>query len=474
MSEKIELLPFNFRHIVSLDKWLITNQSGAFTFLSSQDDIEAVLDDNFAKVDEESTNQLIAKNFITPISEKYIRTRIIASQMATRLARSLSKPSLFMIVPTLRCDHDCRYCQVSRVPKDRKGYDLDLEHIDKILNVIMQVGEKSIKIEFQGGEPLLAFNFIQLFYSRALDVLSGIEVSYVICTASGPLDATIIEWARDKKIDFSISLDGPESVHIHNRPSKYFNTFNATVNSIKNIRQFLGSHRVNCLTTISKHSLSFPLEIVDSYYNLEFPSIFLRPLSPFGFAAATQHRIGYSATEYMNFYEASLRHIIELNQHRTFIEETALIHLRRIFQPHNSQYIDLQSPAGYVFGALVFNYDGKIFGSDEARMLWQSTRADELVLGALDDDLKSLVNGEATERLLTSSFIWASPGCDDCAYQPYCGSDPLHHLATQGDAIGDKSVSFFCHYQMAMFDLLFTLWETDMNARKVFKTWLTL
>lgn len=470
---KFEILPFNFRQIAQLDKWILSGPSGAFAILDSRDELEAIVDREFDALPAYQLDNLIAKSFVSVGSERELRARLIASQMATQLSKAISSPSLFMVVPSLRCDHDCQYCQVSRVPKDRDGYDLDVDHIDGILEVIAAVSNNKIKIEFQGGEPLLAFNFIKQFFQRAQETLVNVDVSYVVCTAGGPLDKGIIEWAKDKNVDFSISLDGPEHVHIHNRPSKFFNTYKTTLHSIRQIRSDLGFSRVNSLTTISKYSLAYPTEIVDSYFELNFPGIFLRPLSRFGFAAATQHRIGYSIEEYMAFYETALRYIIDLNKERVFIEDTALIHLRRIFQPHAANYIDLQSPSGYIFGALVFNYDGKIFGSDEARMLWQSTQAEELILGSVEDDAKSFVTGNSTKRLLTSSFNWATPGCDDCAYQPYCGSDPLHHLATQGDSVGHKASSFFCQYQTAMFDLLFTLWKTDMNARKVFQVWLT-
>ena len=472
MSVAHELLPFNFRHIPVLNKWVLTNPAGSYIYLSDRTHLEALVDGKVDALESDVIENLVSLNFISPAAEKELRSRILASRVATQLAKAISPPSLFMVVPTLRCDHDCQYCQVSRAPKDKTGFDLDFQHIDKVLGLIQQIGGKSIKIEFQGGEPLLAFDFIRRFYKRAQEILVGVETSFVICTASGPLDSSIIEWAKGKPVNFSISLDGPEGVHTFNRPSRYFNSYQSTIRSIASVKSTLGAHRVSCLATVSKNSLDYPTEIVESYFSLNLPSIFLRPLSPFGFAANTQHRTGYHAQDYMAFYTAALRYIIGLNQHRSFVEEAALIHLRRMFQPHNAHYIDLQSPAGYLFGALVFNYDGKVFGSDEARMLWQSTQAEELVLGTVNDDVKSLVMGKATHSLLASSFTWASPGCEDCAYQPYCGADPLHHLATQGDVIGDKSLSFFCQYQMAMFDLLFTLWETDMNARKVFQEWL--
>ncbi len=36
-------------------------------------------------------------------------------------------PSLHIIVPTLRCNHTCRYCYALRVKEDLKGYDMDIE-----------------------------------------------------------------------------------------------------------------------------------------------------------------------------------------------------------------------------------------------------------------------------------------------------------------------------------------------------------
>ncbi|MCV6003694.1 His-Xaa-Ser system radical SAM maturase HxsB, partial [Escherichia coli] len=51
------------------------------------------------------------------------------------------------------------------------------------------------------------------------------------------------------------------------------------------------------------------------------------------------------------------------------IEHSAAIHLKRIFNPCFSGYADLKSPSGVVLNCILFNYDGKVYGSDESRML---------------------------------------------------------------------------------------------------------
>lgn len=470
----MQLLPFNFAQL-SNGNIFISGQSGSFTFLKNYEQLEDLISHNFDSLGGSQLFSLIANNFISHDDELSIRATLIASNLATQIRSVLVAPSLFMIVPTLRCDHDCGYCQVSRVPKNTSGFDSDIGQIEKILSIIGQTQQKEIKIEFQGGEPLLYFEYIKMFYELAQAEMLGGSIEYVICTAAGPLDGSILEWARDKEVSFSISLDGPEIVHNTNRPSKYFNPFAVTEKSIRTIQSTLGTSRVGCLATVSKYSLGFPLEIVESYRNLGLDRIFLRPLSPFGFALKTQSKHGYTVKDFMLFYKQALSRILDINRDVIFVEEMALIHLRKLFQPLKNGYIDLQSPSGYVFGALVFNYDGKVFGADEARMLWQSTGANELVLADLSkEESVDWRANTATTHILQSSFACASPGCCDCAYLPFCGSDPLHHLATQGESVGDKSISFFCEFQKAFYDYLLVLWQEDIEAKRVFERWLSL
>ena len=68
----------------------------------------------------------------------------------------------------------------------------------------------------------------------------------------------------------------------------------------------------------------------------------------------------------------------------------------------------------------------------------------------------------------------ALPGCSDCAFVPYCGACPVHHLATQGDPIGHRPTSDFCKKHTALFQLLFrTLGKRDPEVMKVLLAWIT-
>jgi hypothetical protein len=54
---------------------------------------------------------------------------------------------------------------------------------------------------------------------------------------------------------------------------------------------------------------------------------------------------------------------------RHFPEFYSALILRRMLTDRAIGYVDLRSPAGIGLGALVYNYDGRVFASDEGRML---------------------------------------------------------------------------------------------------------
>ena len=51
------------------------------------------------------------------------------------------------------------------------------------------------------------------------------------------------------------------------------------------------------------------------------------------------------------------------------VETYAAIIAKKMFTNDDPGYVDLTSPAGIGIGALVYNYDGDIYASDEGRML---------------------------------------------------------------------------------------------------------
>jgi hypothetical protein len=226
--------------------------------------------------------------------------------------------------------------------------------------------------------------------------------------------------------------------------------------------------------TTTEASLGRVEEIIDEYLGLDLDGIFLRPLSPYGFAIKTKQYDRYGGREWLNFYERGLRYIIEVNKcGRHFPEFYAALLLKRMLSDRPIGYIDLRSPAGIGLGALVYNYDGKVFASDEGRMLAEmGDRTFEL--GDLrTDNYASVVLSDKLLDLIGSTLTQCAPQCSTCVYEPNCGSDPLYHYATQGDALGIKPLSEFCNRQKGVLQLLVEILDGGGQDAAVLRRWAT-
>ena len=103
--------------------------------------------------------------------------------------------------------------------------------------------------------------------------------------------------------------------------------------------------------------------------------------------------------------------------------------------------MDLLSPSGIVNSAIVFNYNGEIYASDEGRMLAEM-KDKTFCLGHLKTDkLEDIVFSEQYQSLSDTISNESLAGCTTCAYQQHCGADPVYHHAVQGDAYGHRSFS---------------------------------
>jgi MoaA/NifB/PqqE/SkfB family radical SAM enzyme len=198
-----------------------------------------------------------------------------------------------------------------------------------------------------------------------------------------------------------------------------------------------------------------PEAIVDEYVGLGFSEIFLRPLSSHGFAKRNERVIGYSLKEFCAFYEKAFERVLFWNREGVPIREvSACLAFNKILSPFDSGYVDLQSPTGSGLGVLVYNYDGYVYPSDEARMLAE-TGDTSLRLGRIGDSLGTLLAGPVVKNLVSSSLVGYVPGCRECAFNPYCGPDPIGAYNQFGTMKAPVYLTEHCKRQMWMFDFLF-------------------
>jgi uncharacterized protein len=300
----------------------------------------------------------------------------------------------------------------------------------------------------------------------------GKEIAFVIATNLAPLTDEHLSFCREHDVLISTSLDGPEALHNANRPRPGRNSYALTIQGIHRAREALGCDRVSALMTATEASLSMPVEIIDEYVRQGFTSIFLRSISPYGFAVRTGWADRYAMADWLRFYKKGLAHIIDLNLGGTaFREQYATIILTKMLTPWATGYVDLQSPAGLGIGAVVFNYDGDVYASDESRMLAEMGDRTFRLGNLHRDSYREVMTAPVLLDALRESMAEGVPMCSECAFQPYCGSDPVYHHATQGSFVGHKPTSGFCRKNMGVMKHLVTLLEDDPRAAGVLRSW---
>lgn len=469
---ELELLPLRFEPLSS-DRYLVTNDVGDYLVVTKKELNQIV------SLDLHPGDRL----YETAYSHNLIHRKgnsgqlqLLAMRLRSRMAFLQSMTPLHIFVVTLRCEHSCPYCQVSRRSSDKSLYDMDEDIALRALDIALSAPGKYLKLEFQGGEPLLNFPLIQKIVVEAEKNASprGKALEFVITSNLAVIDDSILEFCKSHRILLSTSLDGPEDLHNRNRPRSGNNSHQLAVAGIRRAQEALGKDRVGALMTTTEASLSRPEEIIDEYIRLGLRGIFLRPLSPYGFAVKTKWIAAYDSPRWIAFYERGLRCILELNKKGSFFPEFyASLLLQRLLTDRSPSYVDLRSPAGIGLGALVYNYDGAVFASDEGRMLAEMNDRTFEIGNVQTDDYQSLILSDKLINIVSQSLTQCAPMCSTCAYEPFCGADPVYHHATQADYVGIKPLSNFCARQKSVLTLLVELLETSPDDARILKSWVS-
>jgi His-Xaa-Ser system radical SAM maturase HxsB len=448
---------------------LLTNDLGEFAIVDravSNELLEVGL-----KCDSPRYADLEARGLLSPEGP---RGELADIARRTRKAFLRYGPSLHIFVVTLRCDHSCQYCQVSRAALDAAGKDMRRGDAMAAVERVFESDAPVLTIEFQGGEPALRFDLVR-FVVEAVEERaksSARTVTFSMATTLHLLNDADLQFCRDHRIHLSTSLDGPESIHSQQRALPTRDSWTRTVEALARARAILGVDGVVALPTITKAALAYPEAIVDTYREHGFRSLFLRPLAPYGFAAKTRRALGYSVPEFMEFYERAMAHILKLNAQGVEIQEAmAAIMLRHILTPFHSGYVDLRSPAGAGLGVIVYNYDGGVYPSDEARMAAE-TGDGRFRLGSVHESLEDLLSSSPMKWLAKGAVAEVLSDCSQCAFVPYCGADPVHHAIVHGDPAARRHGTDFCDRNTAMFQYLFgRVAERDPETMKTFTAW---
>ena len=465
-----QLLPFNFDRLE--DKVMVTNLAGEYHFCS----LETFENLHEGKLKKNSSEyQLLRSKHFLIDDETSVALKLLGIKYRTRLSRISEFTSLHMFVVSLRCEHSCPYCQVSRQSDDKVAFDMSEETAIKAIDFALSGPSPRMKFEFQGGESLLNFDLIRFIIKEAKlrNEKFNKDLAFVAATNLAVINDEMLDFFAKENVSISTSLDGPAEIHNFNRPRPGKDSYERTIAGIEKARNKLGFDKVSALMTTTDRSLNIFPSIIDEYIRLGFRGIFLRPLSPYGFAIKTKKFSAYGREEWFKAFKDGLDYIIEINKAGHFFAEYySTTILKKIMSFSDPGYVDLRSPSGIGIGGIVYNYDGKIFASDEGRMLAEMGDRTFEIGDLYHDDFRSVFTNEKLIDPLEKSLSISAPSCSTCAYQSYCGAEPVFHYATTGDFLGRKAESDFCYRNMNTARYLISRMEESAEVKDIFERWI--
>lgn len=457
MSEKVTT-PFRYRDIGT--KTLLTNEIGDYGLFD-----KGIVERMFLKKltnDEESFLSDLLIQFDK--SQKW-KLLSLSKRIKDKVHIGRKKISYILIIPTLRCDLSCSYCQVSRAPINAKGFDWDRSKVHEFEKFLGTLDVEKVKIEFQGGEPTLRPDLIK----EVIDICEKkfSESEFVICSNLMTISKEMDEIYRKPNVLISTSIDGPEDVMDLNRTQNR-DLSNQFFKNFKYAGKEYGLNKISALPTITEEMLESPQKLIDLYISFGFESIFLRPVNYMGFARSNFAEMSKNVERWNKFYRKAIDYIIDINKNTYFEEFYFSLILKNVVQLFNEGYVDFRSPNFYLHDFCVIDFDGKIYPSDEARMLSRVGHVD-LSVG----ELGLSIDVDKVKDLNIHSMNQVEQDCLHCAYMPYCGIDLIDDLSRYNRVDYPKLDTWFCKRHIMIFDLIFEkIASRNIEWLDVFLKWI--
>ena len=160
-----------------------------------------------------------------------------------------------MIIPTLNCPSNCKYCWGSENKKEM----MDIEIIDQIIAWLADFRDDKVHFTFHGGEPLLAGYD---FYKEALEKLSKLENldGFSLQSNIWLLTDELIDLFVEYNVVVSTSIDGPKEINDYQRGEGYFDKTMSKYELAKSKGLI-----INFVLTVTDYSKDFSDDLYDFF-----------------------------------------------------------------------------------------------------------------------------------------------------------------------------------------------------------------
>lgn len=458
---------FNFKQWK--DKMLLTNEQGRYILLGKRDFLNLV-NKRYDLLSKEILQTLKDRFFIYDIDEDVFIEKV-ANAYRDNKQYLFSATSLHIFVMTNACNMCCVYCQAQDSAQEKKGKMQEMT-AKAAVDIALQSPNEYLTFEFQGGEPLLNFETIKYIVEYSEQNKNHKQIQYSLVTNTLLLNEEMIQFFKKYDVSISTSLDGCKEVHNSNRPKiDGDGTYDYVSRNIKWLQS--NDIQVGAIETTTKISLKNAEKIIETYHNLGLNHLFIRPLTPLGYAKEHWAEIGYEPEEFLKFYKQCILILLEHNRNGIRMSEGhARIFLKKNLTGYSENYMELRSPCGAGIGQMAYYYDGNIYTCDEGRMV--AEMGDQMFcLGNVNySTYDDLMENRVCKVTCQASVLESLPGCCDCVYHPYCGVCPVISYASDNSIYTRESNVYRCKIYKGILDILFEILLEEPGAEDILKAWI--
>jgi uncharacterized protein len=191
-----------------------------------------------------------------------------ANSAVSKSIESISKSSRFVpnsvsivVKLTNSCNYGCTYCYISGplISGDKKEFN-NHKHLSDLYDKLSKSETiKYVNLIAHGGEPLLlGKRFFKDMIKAQKEILKDKQVVNTIQTNGSLIDEEWAEFFKENNFQVGISLDGPEDLHIEQRPSLSGDSFEQTIRGIQILQE--NGIKFHCLAVATKKLITYDVE----------------------------------------------------------------------------------------------------------------------------------------------------------------------------------------------------------------------
>lgn len=447
-----------FTRKIDEDSYFISTRHGGWVLLTEeefQDFKEAEFDQN------DSLFLKLKENGIILTQDNMGQVK---SSLRERHSRLFKPPTYHVIPVSESCNLNCEYCHPDAKPgKGLMDRDMGNEILEFIFS-IPDLKDRSVKLVFSGGEPLMNFEVVRYMAERARELAkeNKVELKTSMMSNLTLMDDDIADSIDKNNIQLGTSLDGPKELHNKQRHYGSGNgTYEDVVYWIERFKEKYGK-TVGAIPVITKMTLDYGAQaFVDSYVDLGQKEVFLKPYRPQG-RAKNKDKLAMSPEEFFSFYKEALDYCIELWKDGVTMKERLTRELVENFISSSRNCMCRDKPCGAGLTMLSWNREGDVIACDSLRS------EEEARLGNVKED--SYLDIRAAALPLVSMTTDVTPECSQCAFSPFCSTCPGNAFGQRDDPMPKPPLNFECKWQKKAFETLIEKFKDEEEA-EILKNW---